>query len=289
MLGWEDTDAEYIQHLTQIFAEVGRVLKPTGTIWVNIADTTSEDGFLLIPHQFVIALRKNVGLICCQIAIWHVPNRAPEASPNRFDRNHEDIFGFAKQPEHYFDAAAARQWSDAAAKSDNKAQGKGSRLPWPPREEKRFSRHVEFKRLASKWPRVQPHIPDGYRNPRTVWTIPTERFGGRHHCAFPKALVEPMLLSSCPEGGVCLDPFAGTGTVGLVALAHGRRAILVEANADYCGIAKRRIETELEPYKAELEKRRRQERAAALLPPTSDIVVPSVAPDVTAMREIEAA
>jgi site-specific DNA-methyltransferase (adenine-specific) len=216
-------------------------------------------------------------------AIWHVPNRAPEASPNRFDRNHEDVFTFAKQSGYYFDAAAARQWSDAAAKSRNKAlgQGKGSRLPWPPREEK-FSRHVEFKRLASKWPRVRPYIPDGYRNPRTVWTIPTRTICRKPplRLPFPKALVERMLLSSCPEGGVCLDPFAGTGTVGLVALAHGRRAILIEANRDYCAIAKNRIETELEPYKAELEERRRQ-RAAALLSPDSDIIVSDDVSDAT--------
>jgi DNA modification methylase len=100
------------------------------------------------------------------------------------------------------------------------------------------------------------------RNRRTVWSIPNEPFRGGHPAAFPKALVEPMVLSSCPEGGVCLDPFAGTGTVGLVALAHGRKAILIEASAEYCGIAaKHRIETEIRPYKAELEKRRQQKRS----------------------------
>jgi DNA modification methylase len=56
-----------------------------------------------------------------------------------------------------------------------------------------------------------------------------------------------------------MDPFAGTGTAGLVALALGRRAILIEANAEYCGMAKHRIDTELEPYRAELENRRRRD------------------------------
>jgi site-specific DNA-methyltransferase (cytosine-N4-specific) len=88
----------------------------------------------------------------------------------------------------------------------------------------------------------------------TVWSIPNERAEG-HNCPFPRALVEPMLLSSCPEGGVCLDPMAGTGTTGLVALAHRRKAILIEANPDYCGNAKRRIETELASYKAKIDRR----------------------------------
>ena len=70
-----------------------------------------------------------------------------------------------------------------------------------------------------------------------------------------------MVLSSCQEGGVCLDPFAGTGTTGLVALAHGRKAVLIEASEEYCGIAKHQIDTELGPYKAELEERRQQEGA----------------------------
>jgi DNA modification methylase len=70
-----------------------------------------------------------------------------------------------------------------------------------------------------------------------------------------------MVLSSCPEGGVCLDPFGGTGTTGLVALAHGRKAVLIEASAEHCGIAKHRIEAELGPYKAELEERRKKERS----------------------------
>jgi len=153
---------------------------------------------------------------------------------------------FVKQKDHHFDAAATRERAISAVK---------------PGKEVRFKRQVDFQGTAGTWDRTLPGlVPDGMRNPRTVWSIPNEPFRGGHHCAFPKALVERMMLSSCPGGGVCLDPFAGTGTVGLVALAHGRKAVLIETSTEYCGIAKHRIETELGPYQAELEKRRKQER-----------------------------
>ena len=244
MLGWEDTLAEYIQHLVEVFREVRRVLKPTGVVWLNIADKFLDKELLLVPHQLAIAL-KDHGWICRGDPIWHVTNRAPESARDRFYCNHEHLFMFAKQKDHYFDAAATRERAISAVK---------------PGTEVRFKRQVEFQGDAGTW-RSPGIVPDGMRNPRTVWSIPNEPFRGDHHCAFPKALVERMMLSSCPEGGVCLDPFAGTGTTGLVALAHGRKAILIEASAEYCGIAKHRIETELGPYQAELEKRRKQERS----------------------------
>jgi DNA modification methylase len=275
MLGWEDTVAEYVQHLVRVLREVKRVLKPAGVVCINIADTVLDGRLQLVPQRLAIALEDD-GWVYCQEVIWHITNRAPEISTRRFGRDHEPLLMFAKRTDHYFDAAAAPQ---------QRAVGD------PKRGEEDFDRSKgNFKGTAGAWPHLsRGRAPNGLRSRRTVWSIPIEQFRGGHHCPFPTALVEPMLLSSCPEGGVCLDPFGGTGTVGLVALAHGRRAVLIEANPDYCAIAKHRIETELQPYKAKLEKRRRQERTAALLTPTSGIIVPGDASDDTAMREIEAA
>lgn len=71
------------------------------------------------------------------------------------------------------------------------------------------------------------------RNRRSVWTIPTRPYPGAHFATFPEQLVEPCVLAGCPEGGVVLDPFAGSGTVGLVAQRLSRRAVLIDLNADY--------------------------------------------------------
>jgi len=63
-----------------------------------------------------------------------------------------------------------------------------------------------------------------------------------HFATFPEALVEPCILAGCPRDGVVLDPFAGSGTVGVVAQKLGRRAVLIDASEDYLALAQARIE-----------------------------------------------
>jgi DNA modification methylase len=80
----------------------------------------------------------------------------------------------------------------------------------------------------------------GLRNRRSVWTITTKPFKEAHFATFPPDLVTPCALAGCPEQGIILDPFAGSGTVGMVANKLNRHAILFELNPDYIEIAKRR-------------------------------------------------
>jgi hypothetical protein len=79
------------------------------------------------------------------------------------------------------------------------------------------------------------------RNRRTVWTIPTQPYGGAHFAVFPPALVEPCILAGCPAGGVVLDPFLGSGTVAQVAIETGRDWLGVELNPEYIKLAEQRI------------------------------------------------
>lgn len=69
------------------------------------------------------------------------------------------------------------------------------------------------------------------RNRRSVWTIPSERYSGSHFATFPRALVEPCIVASCPVGGVVLDPFFGSGTAGQVANDLGRHFIGIDLNS----------------------------------------------------------
>jgi DNA modification methylase len=71
------------------------------------------------------------------------------------------------------------------------------------------------------------------RNIRSVWTIATQPYPGAHFATFPPKLVEPCIKAGCPENGTVLDPFAGTGTVGMVAQRLSRRAVLIDLNTDY--------------------------------------------------------
>jgi DNA modification methylase len=71
------------------------------------------------------------------------------------------------------------------------------------------------------------------RNIRSVWTVATQPYPGAHFATFPEALVEPCVKAGSPQLGAVLDPFAGSGTTGRVAQRLGRRAVLIDLNADY--------------------------------------------------------
>jgi DNA modification methylase len=78
------------------------------------------------------------------------------------------------------------------------------------------------------------------RNRRSVWTIPTQPYAGAHFATMPEALVEPCVLAGCPLGGLVLDPFVGSGTVGAVAERLGRR--WVGTDLSYQPLAKKRTQ-----------------------------------------------
>jgi site-specific DNA-methyltransferase (cytosine-N4-specific) len=82
------------------------------------------------------------------------------------------------------------------------------------------------------------NVGEPYRNRRSVWTVNTQVYTGSHFATFPEALVEPCILAGCPLGGLVLDPFCGTFTVGAVAARTGRRAVGVDLN--YQDLAKER-------------------------------------------------
>lgn len=82
---------------------------------------------------------------------------------------------------------------------------------------------------------------DNGANPGDVWRIPTKPYPGAHFAVFPEALIRRPILATVPPGGTVLDPFFGSGTTGVVALAEGRNCVGVELNPDYCAIAMRRV------------------------------------------------
>jgi DNA modification methylase len=84
----------------------------------------------------------------------------------------------------------------------------------------------------------------GGAKPGDVWDIMPEDSQGResHFAPFPADLCRIPILATCPEGGVVLDPFCGTGTAALVATELGRRAIGIDIAHDYVALATRRCE-----------------------------------------------
>jgi DNA modification methylase len=86
------------------------------------------------------------------------------------------------------------------------------------------------------------------RNKRSVWTVTTKPFKGAHFATFPMELIKPCVLAGCPVDGTVLDPFAGSGTTGIVAVGHNRNAVLCELNEEYIELAKKRIREDVGMY-----------------------------------------
>ena len=81
----------------------------------------------------------------------------------------------------------------------------------------------------------------GVRNRRSVWTLARTPYGGAHYATMPTTLAELCIQTTCPVGGLVLDPFGGAGTTGLVANQLDRNAILCELNPEYAELGKSRI------------------------------------------------
>lgn len=113
--GLEPTYKEYLEHLWEMMDEIYRVLKPSGTVWINLGDTYSGNGntkepnkcLLLIPHRFAIGCIDR-GWILRNDIIWGKRNGMPESVTDRFSKKHEYIFFMVKSEKYYFDLDSIR-------------------------------------------------------------------------------------------------------------------------------------------------------------------------------------
>jgi len=222
-IGLEPSVSAYIDHLAKVFAQVRRVLKDDGTLWLNIGDSYTSGGrtwratdkknpvramnvrpptpeglkpkdLVGVPWLLAFALQKEGWYLRADI-IWNKPNCQPESVKDRPTRSHEYIFLFSKNEQYLYDAAAVRG-------------------------------------------------PNG-RNLRTVWDIPTRPYAEAHFATFPSALVEPCVKLASNPHDLILDPFVGSGTTGLVALNLDRRFVGIELNPSYLQIAEDRLNGDL--------------------------------------------
>lgn len=277
-IGMETTPEEYIGNLVDVFREVRRCLRQDGALWVNIGDsyatrsgsqppanTRNAHGhtakqppsgykckdLMGIPWLLAFALRAD-GWYLRQDLIWHKTNAMPESVRDRCTKAHEYIFLLSKSPRYYFDAAAISEpiagsstkrylQNIEAQKGSDRQPGKtnGKMKTVLPRfgGEKYGADGSEESRTKSG----KPYVPTLRRNKRDVWAISTGGFKGAHFAVFPEKLVEPCILAGCPEGGTVLNPFAGSGTTGVVAKRLQRNFVGVEINPDYWQMATDRI------------------------------------------------
>jgi DNA modification methylase len=237
-IGLEQTSEEYVAQLVDVFREVRRVLADDGTLWLNLGDSYGTGKQLIgIPWRVAFALQSD-GWLLRQDIIWQKPNPMPEPVRDRCTKAHEYVFLFAKSHRYHYDREAVlepfadrRMGNPGAYTSsyhNDPDTGRGVRGQGGP----------NTKLQENGW------NADGAvkgRNRRSVWTISSKPFRGAHFAVMPEGLVHPCILAGSSPGDLVLDPFAGSGTVGVVALRHGRDFIGVELNPDYAAIAEARI------------------------------------------------
>lgn len=271
-IGLEPTPQEYVSKMVEVFREVRRVLRDDGTLWLNIGDSykpagkgSTKAGFneryfgkkfesdkqsaqenhldrsafkadvkekelVGVPWRLAFALSDD-GWYLRQDIIWAKPNVMPESVRDRCTKSHEYLFLMTKSPKYYYDHVAIKEpVSDVSLK---RAQS-GWKTKRP--SAKTSPEGIDVEKMGERF--VNP----AGRNKRDVWFIPTASFKGAHFAVMPERLVEPCVLAGSPEGGVVLDPFFGSGTVGVVAKKNNRNYIGIELNPEYAKIAQARLE-----------------------------------------------
>lgn len=222
------------------------------------------------PWMLAFALRAAGWWLRSDI-IWHKRNPMPENTRDRPTRAHEYVFLLSKGPRYYYgydellEPASENTHARVAKGATAMPPIGGVKAPGANGRAKYSGNRPEFRTVPSA-PKAQgvnaggPRAlmpeqnasfdaavsgPVTVRNARSVWSMSTEPSSEQHFAAFPRELARRCIVGGCPAGGVVLDPFAGTGTVGEVAVKLGRRAVLIEGSCEYVRIIRRRLAREV--------------------------------------------
>lgn len=261
-IGIEDTPEEYINKLVEIFREVRRILKKDGILWLNIGDSYWASGcepsgnfgvnnnqrqnnskgryyiksaykakdLVGIPWMLAFALRVD-GWWLRQDIIWAKKNPMPESVKDRCTKSHEYIFLLSKSKKYYYDHEAIKEPAETDKKTFYAKLNK--------KEHKRTVLNDISKRIVSGFNNMKYSL---LKNKRSVWHIATKPFKGAHFAVFPEELIKPCILAGCPEGGIVLDLFMGSGTTAVVSENLNRNWVGIELNKEYCELIKKRVE-----------------------------------------------
>lgn len=258
-IGLEKSVQEYIKHLVDIFNEVHRVLRADGTLWLNLGDSYATrsgnypptntrnkvghtekrvpEGYkykdlMGIPWRVALALQESGEWYLRSDIIWHKTNAMPESVKDRPTRAHEYIFLLSKEEKYYYDGDAIKEDCTGHKGNARTFRGGGAYTG---------TRAYQNSLLVSRESHGNVTNISGKRNKRDVWNVATAHFAEAHYATFPPELIRPCILAGCPVGGIILDPFAGSGTTGIVAQEEERDFIGIDINPDYVTMAMRRI------------------------------------------------
>jgi site-specific DNA-methyltransferase (adenine-specific) len=237
-VGQEDSPEAYVLRLADLFRELKRVVKPTGSAWVVMGDKYRKGELMGMPWRVCFAI-KDAGWILRSDCIWHKPNAMPSACKTRPTTDHEYIFFFSNSKDYFYDADAIREPHVTFSENSKMKGGRnhfGKRDSTPELGKNGGDNNLH----DGRWD--QAFHPKG-RNKRTVWSIPLSKFREAHFAVYPTILVANCIKAACPVGGVVLDPFSGAGTTAVTAQELGRDYVGIDCVEEYCKIARKRIDT----------------------------------------------
>lgn len=183
-IGLEQTPEDYVRKMVEVFREVRRILRPDGTLWLNLGDSYCGGGqgpgssgskqktnqgslkppfkvppgykskdLIGIPWMVAFALRAD-GWYLRQDIIWRKPNPMPESVTDRCTKAHEYIFLMSKSPKYYFDHESIKE--PAVGQNEHDLTGPGYKAPGQSAHTGSRSKRDSFKRTGSKRAQVIP-------------------------------------------------------------------------------------------------------------------------------------
>jgi DNA modification methylase len=277
-IGLEDTPAQFVARLTEVFREVRRVLRRDGTAWVNMGDsyagswgaegrttnhgntgynshmqhssivnhpkrarkTTSDPRGHGLKHKDMMGIPWRLAF-ALQDDGWYLRQDIIWHKPNPMPESTRDRC--TKAHEYIFLLSKSRRYHcDMKAIREPAVGGQSEAAS-------QFSRGGLSADMVLPGQRASQHragrdrAPTAdTRNKRSVWTVATAGYQGAHFATFPPELIRPCILAGAPRGGLVLDPFGGAGTTSLVSMQEGRRSVICELNPKYAALARARID-----------------------------------------------
>jgi len=268
-IGLEASPSEYVETMRAVFAEVRRVLRPDGVLWLNLGDSysasagvASSDGttstlngthhhaiasdasrmptrrgdppknLLGVPWRVAFALQDD-GWTFRNDVIWSKPNAMPESVTDRLSTRYEHVFLFSKSRRYWFDLDPIREPHSTA---DRPLSERG-----PQPDPGRWAAGGGLGNRHRTSDAAGIGRGKGGRNPGDVWEIATSPYPAAHFATFPPELARRCITAGCPPGGTVLDPFAGSGTTLMVARRLLRKSVGIELNPAYCELIVDRI------------------------------------------------
>lgn len=196
-----ETIDEFIDEVVRVMAEAWRVLKPQGSLWINMADAYENHALQAIPWRIAIKMADLQGWRLRNDVVWHTGQNASDNTHTHLRNTHEYLFHFVKNEEFFYNPDELRRVFNEVSKKGTKGL-----------------------------------------MPIDVWDIASEKSPIERYNVAPELLCRLPIVATCPEGGLVLDPYCGTGTTCKAAYDLNRRSVGIDINPERLRLARVRVE-----------------------------------------------